>query len=174
MKGRGRVYAFDISEKKLLRLRERLNRLQLSNVITETISQTNNRRIKRLRGKIDKVLVDAPCMGLGTVRRNPDLLWKYTEENLATITKDQFKILSQASLLVKPNGELIYATCSILKEENEDIINRFIKTNKEFKVKEMDYFFEKLKINEKSNFLKTFPNYNQMDGFFGAILVKAI
>lgn len=174
MRGRGRVYAFDISEKKLLRLRERLNRLQLSNVITETIGQTNNRRIKRLWGKVDKVLVDAPCMGFGTVRRNPDLLWKYNEENLATITKDQFEILSQASRLVKPNGELIYATCSILKEENEDIINRFIKTNKEFKVKEMDYFFEKSKINEKSNFLKTFPNYDQMDGFFGAILVKAI
>ena len=174
MRGRGRVYAFDIFEKKLLRLRERLNRLQLSNVITETISQNNNSRIKRLWGKIDKVLVDAPCMGFGTVRRNPDLLWKYNKENLATITKDQFEILSQASLLVKPNGELIYATCSILKEENEDIINKFIKTNKEFKLKKMDYFFEKLKINEKSNFLKTFPNYDQMDGFFGAILVKAI
>ena len=130
--------------------------------------------IKRLWGKVDKVLVDAPCMGFGTVRRNPDLLWKYNKENLATITKDQFEILSQASLLVKPNGELIYATCSILKEENEDIINKFIKTNKEFKLKKMDYFFEKLKINEKSNFLKTFPNYDQMDGFFGAILVKAI
>ena len=82
MRGRGRVYAFDISEKKLLRLRERLNRLQLSNVITETIGQTNNRRIKRLWGKVDKVLVDAPCMGFGTVRRNPNLLWKYNEENL--------------------------------------------------------------------------------------------
>ena len=62
----------------------------------------------------------------------------------------------------------------VLKEENEDIINRFIKTNKEFKVKKMDYFFEKSKINEKSYFLKTFPNYDQMDGFFGAILVKVI
>ena len=174
MRGRGRVYAFDISEKKLLRLRERLNRLELSNVITETISQNNNKRIKRLWGKVDKVLVDAPCMGFGTVRRNPDLLWKYNEDNLASITKDQFEILSHASHLVKPNGELIYATCSILKEENEDIINRFIKTNKEFRVKEMDYFFKKLKINEKSNFLKTFPKYDEMDGFFGAILVKAI
>ena len=123
-------------------------------------------------GKIDKVLVDAPCMGFGTVRRNPDLLWKYNEENLASITKDQFEILSHASRLVKPNGELIYATCSILKEENEDIINRFIKTNKEFKVKEMDYFFEKSKINEKSNFLKTFPNYDQMDGFLVLFLLR--
>lgn len=174
MRGKGRIYAFDISEKKLSRLRERLNRLELSNVITETISKNNNKRIKRLWGKIDKVLVDVPCMGLGTVRRNPDLLWKYTEENLATITKDQFEILSQASLLVKPNGELIYATCSILKDENEDIVNRFIKDNKKFKVKEMDYFFKSIKIKEKSNFLKTFPNYDGMDGFFGAILVKVI
>ncbi|MBL8510046.1 MAG: RsmB/NOP family class I SAM-dependent RNA methyltransferase, partial [Betaproteobacteria bacterium] len=108
----GRVYAFDVSEKRLLNLSPRLKRSGLSNVTPQRIVSENDAKIKRLSKKLDRVLVDAPCTGLGTLRRNPDLKWRQTEEGLAELNVKQAAILASASRLVKAGGRLVYATCS--------------------------------------------------------------
>ncbi len=119
MRSTGRLYAFDVSEKRLIRLKPRLARSGLSNVHPAAIAHENDQRIKRLAGKCDRVLVDAPCSGLGTLRRNPDLKWRQTPASVAELTVKQANILAAAAKLLKPGGRLVYATCSFLPEENE-------------------------------------------------------
>jgi 16S rRNA (cytosine967-C5)-methyltransferase len=98
-----------------------------------TIANENDIRIKRLAGKIDRVLVDAPCSGLGTLRRNPDLKWRQTAEGVAELARKQHDILKGASRLVKKGGRLVYATCSILPEENEAIVAAFLAAHADFR-----------------------------------------
>ena len=126
MKNTGRVYAFDISDKRLANLKKRLKRSGASNIVTHKIINENDTKIKRLRNKFDRVLVDAPCTGLGTLRRNPDLKWKHSLESLNELNIKQNLIINSASKLCKVGANLIYATCSILKEENEDIVDNFL------------------------------------------------
>ena len=126
MQSQGRVYAFDVSEKRLNNLGPRLKRSGLSNLFPSRIDSENDPKIKRLAGKIDRVLVDAPCTGLGTLRRNPDLKWRQTEEGLKELCAKQKSILNAAAKLLKPGGRLVYGTCSILREENEEIAADFL------------------------------------------------
>src|SRR5207244_7351880 len=114
-----RVYAFDVSPARLARLKPRLKRSGLSNLHPQLLRNENDIKVKRLAGKIDRVLVDAPCSGLGTLRRNPDLKWRQSPESVAEMRVKQAAILRAASGLVKPGGRLVYATCSLLTEENE-------------------------------------------------------
>jgi len=114
----GRLYAFDVSDKRLANLAPRLKRSGLSNVFPQRIANENDAKVKRLRGKIDRVLVDAPCTGLGTLRRNPDLKARQDETALAELNAKQRAILASAASLVKPGGRLVYGTCSLLAEEN--------------------------------------------------------
>jgi 16S rRNA (cytosine967-C5)-methyltransferase len=107
MRGSGRLYAFDTSEKRLAGLKPRLARSGLSNVHPQWIAGENDARLKRLAGKLDRVLVDAPCTGLGTVRRNPDLKWRQSEQTLAECRAKQEVILAAASRLVRPGGLLL-------------------------------------------------------------------
>jgi 16S rRNA (cytosine967-C5)-methyltransferase len=120
MHSTGRLYAFDVSEKRLAKLKPRLARSGLSNVQGLLIAHERDTKVKRLAGKFDRVLVDAPCSGLGTLRRNPDLKWRQTPESVAELTAKQAAILAAAASLVKTGGRLVYATCSLLTEENED------------------------------------------------------
>src|SRR6476659_8936739 len=122
----GRLYAFDVSDKRLANLGPRLKRSGLSNVFPQRIASENDAKVKRLRGKIDRVLVDAPCTGLGTLRRNPDLKSRQTEDALGELAAKQASILAAAATLVKPGGRLVYATCSLLSEENEDVVKGFL------------------------------------------------
>ena len=119
MKNTGRIYAFDVSEKRLANLKKRLKRSGASNITMQRISNENDIKIKRLRGKFDRVLVDSPCTGLGTLRRNPDLKWKHNEKTLNELISKQEAILNSASSLCKVGGYLVYATCSLLNDENE-------------------------------------------------------
>lgn len=125
MCSQGRIYAFDISEKRLNALKPRLKRSGLSNLSLQRINNENDLKVKRLTGKIDRVLVDAPCSGLGTLRRNPDLKWRQSPQSIEELKCKQKLILSAAAKLLKPGGRLVYATCSFLAEENQEIIEHF-------------------------------------------------
>jgi 16S rRNA (cytosine967-C5)-methyltransferase len=96
------------------------------------IANERDQRIKRLAAKIDRVLVDAPCSGLGTLRRNPDLKWRQSPAAIGELTLKQARILAAAATLVKPGGRIVYATCSMLPEENEAIVDGFLATHPQF------------------------------------------
>jgi 16S rRNA (cytosine967-C5)-methyltransferase len=174
MNSQGRVYAFDVSEKRLANLGPRLKRSGLSNVHPQRISAENDTRVKRLRGKIDRVLVDAPCTGLGTLRRNPDLKWRQTEEGIAELNKKQAAILAAAAQLVKPGGRLVYGTCSLLVEENEHIIEAFLAANPEFAIVPCGEVLARLKIAAPGcdKYLRLLPHVHDTDGFFAAVLER--
>ena len=133
MHSTGRLYAFDVADKRLARLKPRAARAGLSNVHPVRISGENDTHVKRLAGKIDRVLVDAPCSGLGTLRRNPDLKWRQTAQSVEELVNKQADILAGAARLVKPGGRLVYATCSILPEENEGVTEAFLAAHPNFR-----------------------------------------
>jgi 16S rRNA (cytosine967-C5)-methyltransferase len=130
MANTGSVYAFDVSARRLERLKPRLARAGLHNVRSVVIQNERDPRVQRLAGKIDRVLVDAPCSGTGTLRRSPDIKWRAID--LAPLAADQRRILAAAATLVKPGGRLVYATCSLLAEENEAVVAAFLAAHPEF------------------------------------------
>lgn len=125
MRSTGQIYACDVSPRRLARMRPRLARSGASNVQPLGIDTENDRRLDRLASRADLVLVDAPCSGTGTLRRNPDLKWRLGPEDVARLAGQQFDILAAAARLVKPGGALVYATCSLLDEENAGVAERF-------------------------------------------------
>ena len=173
MRNTGRLYAFDVSEKRLAKLKPRLARSGLSNVHPVLIAHENDAKVKRLAGKIDRVLVDAPCSGLGTLRRNPDMKWRQTVETIAEMHAKQLNILAGAARLVKAGGRLVYGTCSFLNEENEDVVTEFLQNNPDFTLVPMSAVLEEQKIAlEMGGYLKMMPHLHQTDGFFAAVLER--
>jgi 16S rRNA (cytosine967-C5)-methyltransferase len=173
MRNTGRLYAFDVSDKRLGKLKPRLARSGLSNVHPVLIAHENDAKVKRLAGKIDRVLVDAPCSGLGTLRRNPDVKWRQTPESLVEMNAKQISILSGAARLVKPGGRLVYATCSLLDEENEAIVAQFMSSHQDFVLVPMKDVLAEQKIPlEMQDYLKLMPHKHQTDGFFAAVLER--
>jgi 16S rRNA (cytosine967-C5)-methyltransferase len=173
MRNTGRLYAFDISEKRLAKLKPRLARSGLSNVHPVVIAHENDAKVKRLAGKIDRVLVDAPCSGLGTLRRNPDVKWRLKPESITELNTKQLSILEGAARLVKAGGRLVYATCSIMEEENESIVRKFLETNTSFHLVPMQEVLDEQKIPlQMGDFLKLVPHLHQTDGFFAAVLER--
>ena len=130
MRSTGRLYALDTSDHRLAALKPRLARSGLSNVHPVQIAHERDDRVKRLAGKADRVLVDAPCSGLGTLRRNPDLKWRQSPETVQALQGQQRAILEAASRLLRPGGRLVYATCSLLRAENEDVAEAFSAAHK--------------------------------------------
>nr|WP_217345380.1 RsmB/NOP family class I SAM-dependent RNA methyltransferase [Noviherbaspirillum sp. L7-7A]MBV0879649.1 RsmB/NOP family class I SAM-dependent RNA methyltransferase [Noviherbaspirillum sp. L7-7A] len=173
MRNTGRLYAFDISEKRLAKLKPRMARSGLSNVHPVVIAHENDAKVKRLAGKIDRVLVDAPCSGLGTLRRNPDVKWRLRPESITELNAKQISILEGAARLVKAGGRLVYATCSIMEEENESIVRQFLEKNTSFQLVPMQQVLDEQKIPlEMGDFLKLLPHLHQTDGFFAAVLER--
>lgn len=173
MRNTGRLYAFDVSDKRLAKLKPRLARSGLSNVHPVQIAHENDAKVKRLAGKIDRVLVDAPCSGLGTLRRNPDLKWRQTPESVAEMSVKQHAILTGAARLVKPGGRLVYATCSLLDEENEAVAERFRAEHPEFRLVPMREVLAEQKIDlDMQDYLKLSPLVHQTDGFFAAVFER--
>jgi len=173
MRGAGRLYAFDVSEKRLAKMKPRLARSGLSNVQAQVIASERDPKIKRLAGKFDRVLVDAPCSGLGTLRRNPDLKWRQTPESVAELTLKQAAILDSASRLVKPGGRLVYATCSLLTEENEAIVTAFLAGKPEFHLRPAGEVLAAQRIPlEMGDTLRLEPARHGTDGFFAAVLER--
>ena len=175
MHSQGRIYAFDVSEKRLNNLKPRLKRSGLSNIHPQRINNENDVRIKRLHGKIDRVLVDVPCSGLGTLRRNPDLKWRQTPQSIEELKFKQAAILSSASYLVKPGGRLVYATCSLLPEENHNVIEQFLTSNSHFAKLDCSNLLAQQKIKiDTGEYLQLSPALHQTDGFFAAVLERKI
>jgi 16S rRNA (cytosine967-C5)-methyltransferase len=174
MNSQGRLYAFDISEKRLSKLKPRLARSGLSNVHPQLIANERDARIKRLAGKIDRVLVDAPCSGLGTLRRNPDLKWRQSPDTLAELTGKQASILAAAATLVKPGGRLVYATCSILPEENDEIVAGFLEAHPQFTLLNCADLLKKQHIDlDTGVYLRLSPARHGTDGFFAAAMERS-
>ena len=179
MRSTGRLYAFDTSAGRLDAFKSRLARSGLSNVHPAAIAHERDDRVKRLSGKIDRVLVDAPCTGMGTLRRNPDLKWRQTQVAVDEMTVKQTAILQSAARLVKPGGRLVYATCSVLPQENETIAQAFSEANQDFKVLEVGDVLTGMKVEQAASlcsggetgqrYLRLWPHRHQTDGFFAAV-----
>ena len=179
MRSTGRLYAFDVSAHRLDALKPRLARSGLSNVHPAAIAHERDERVKRLAGKIDRVLVDAPCSGLGTLRRNPDLKWRQSPQAVQELTAKQTAILESAARLVKPGGRLVYATCSVLPEENEAIAQAFGAAHADFEPLAAGELLARLKVEQAASlcsggadgqaYLRLWPHLHQTDGFFAAV-----
>ena len=173
MKNSGRLYAFDVSDKRLAKLKPRLARSGLSNVHPVRIAHENDTKIKRLAGKMDRVLVDAPCSGLGTLRRNPDIKWRQSPEAVQELQEKQAAILASAARMVKTGGRLVYATCSLLQEENEAVVEQFLAAHPEFALVPMKEVLAEQKIElDMQDYLKLLPHTHHTDGFFAAVLLR--
>lgn len=179
MKSTGRIYAFDVNEKRLAGLTPRMRRAGLSNIHPAVIRNEHDLRVKRLYGKMDRVLVDAPCSGTGTYRRNPDLKWRFGEDELDRINEIQKSVIRSAAKMLKAGGRLVYATCSILQRENQDVINDFLAENPDFRLLNSYEILGKQGIEISpyqaqrfGDFFVMLPQLNGTDGFFGAVLEK--
>ena len=175
MRNTGRLYAFDVSGHRLDALKPRLARSGLSNVHPAQIAHERDDRIKRLAGKIDRVLIDAPCSGLGTLRRNPDLKWRQSPKAVNALQATQTAILASAARLLKPGGRLVYATCSLLAAENEVVAEAFTAAQAaEFEVLPAQQVLEAARVEPAAPlvsgpYLRLWPHRHQMDGFFAAV-----
>ncbi len=173
MRSHGRLYAFDVVDRRLANLKPRLARSGLSNVHTQRIANERDVKVKRLAGKIDRVLVDAPCTGFGTLRRNPDLKWRQSEADLAELTVKQTAILEAAATLVKPGGRLVYATCSVLPDENEAIVAAFLAGHPDFAQLDASAELARAGIPLSTGVnLRLLPHRHGCDGFFAAALQR--
>ncbi len=173
MRSHGRLYAFDIIAKRLANLKPRLARSGLSNVHPQLLANERDAKIKRLAGKIDRVLVDAPCTGFGTLRRNPDLKWRQPEAAVAELAQKQRAILAAAATLVRPGGRLVYATCSVLPDENEAIVDAFLAGHPQFKAGDAAAELARAGIAlDTGASLKVLPHRHGCDGFFAAVLER--
>jgi 16S rRNA (cytosine967-C5)-methyltransferase len=173
MRSEGRLYAFDTSRPRLANLAPRLKRSGLSNVHPQHIDSEHDNRIRRLEGKIDRALVDAPCSGLGTLRRNPDLKWRQTQAAIPELQAKQRAILTAAARLLKPGGRLVYATCSILPEENDEVVASFLAVHPEFRSLHCGELLASQGIDlDTGAHLRVFPHSHGMDGFFAAALER--
>ena len=157
MENKGQIIAMDIYEKKLKELKRRARRAGAHNIDARWIE--SSKTIKKLKESADRVLIDAPCSGLGVLKRNPDAKWKLQPEFIDNIKKTQAEILESYSKMVKKGGKLVYATCSILPSENQDQVAIFLKNNADYKL-------------EKENIV--LPSVSGFDGFYMALLQKAL
>jgi 16S rRNA (cytosine967-C5)-methyltransferase len=175
MRGSGRVYAMDVSAKRLSQLAPRAARAGISNVHPIVLASENDLRAKRLSGKLDRVLVDAPCSGFGTLRRNPDLKWRHKEEAIPELAQKQLRILNAAAKLVKPGGRLVYATCSVLAEENEEVAAAFLQAAGEsFSALDCGELLAAQRIGiEAGPQLRLWPHKHGTDGFFAAAFQRS-
>ncbi len=155
MQNKGQIYALDIHEWKLLELKKRAKRAGAQNIQTKIIDST--KVIKKMENTADRLLIDAPCSGLGVLSRNPDSKWKLSEDFIENIRKEQEKILHDYSKIVKSGGAMVYATCSILPSENQNQVEKFLKNHPEFKF-----------VREK----QILPSQSGFDGFYMAYLEK--
>lgn len=173
MQGRGRVVAADISKGRLIRAKERMRRAGIDNIEPRQLDTERDRWVSRAKGKFERVLIDAPCSGTGSWRRNPDSRWRSVD--LAELTALQGRILASASRLTKTGGRLVYATCSLLREENEAIVEAFLAENPDFRVVPLAEAWAaalEAPCPTDGPYLRLSPARNGTDGFFAAVLER--
>lgn len=179
LRNTGRLYALDTSAARLARLRPRLARSGLSNVWPCAISGLKDDRVRRLSGKADVVFVDAPCSGLGTLRRNPDLKWRFDAASVARLVEQQSEILATGVRLLKPGGRLVYGTCSLLADENQAVVEACLRRFPGLRRLECKTLLERQRLTIPPHWdaftpegdLMLWPHRSGTDGFFGAVLV---
>ncbi len=175
MRNTGRLYAWDTSAHRLDALKPRLARSGLSNVHPARLAHERDDRIKRLAGKVQRVLVDAPCSGLGTLRRNPDLKWRQSPASVAELQAKQRAILASAARLLAPGGRLVYATCSLLRAENEAVAEGFTAdAGGQFEPMPAARLLEQAGVPgaaelDTAGCLRLWPHRHGTDGFFAAV-----
>ncbi|HME91601.1 MAG TPA: methyltransferase domain-containing protein [Myxococcaceae bacterium] len=178
MKNRGELYAFDVSERRLEELRKRARRAGVYNVrIRPTVSGEEARAAGAdLIGRAHRVLVDAPCSGSGALRRNPDARYRLTAEEVRAHAERQKRLLSAFAELVRPGGRLVYGTCSVLREENEEVVEDFLRRRPDFTLLPIaevlgDELARRL---VRDGYLRLAPHLHGTDGFFGAALQRSV
>jgi 16S rRNA (cytosine967-C5)-methyltransferase len=175
MGNRGHLVACDINEKRLERATQRLRRAGASIVQRVPLAGARDKWIKRHAASFDRVFIDAPCTGTGTWRRNPDAKWRLRPEDLAELIALQTDILDSAARLVKPGGRAIYATCSLLREENEAQIERFLASHADFALRPIDAVWRETMKSEpraRDAMLRLTPAQHGTDGFFVAVMER--
>jgi len=173
MRSTGRLYAFDVSATRLAKAKPRFARSGLSNIVPVAIEHENDTRVRRLAGKAHRVLVDAPCSGVGTLRRNPDLKWRQSVQSLQELTALQTRILASASRCVAPGGRLVYATCSLLKEENQDQVEFFLANHPDFELVDASPILAaRTSLHIEGPYLSLRPDVHGTDGFFATIFER--
>lgn len=174
MKNTGVILATDISQNKLSLVDEHCKRMGISNVKTEVLDATKLSE-KPTKILFDKILIDAPCMGLGVIRRNPETKWWLKESDIKEIVKKQQLILENAAKLLVPGGIIIYATCSTTTNENEQVIKDFLTKNNSFAKEDLSELFPQFKdLITKEGYFRSWPHKNGMDGFFVAGLKRVV
>ena len=181
MNNEGKIEAWDIYEHRTKLVENAAKRLDIENI--KTVVQDATIYNEKYENKFDKLLLDVPCLGIGVLKRKPDIKWQKEEKDVEEITKTQYKILETCFKYLKPGGELVYSTCSIFKSENEDIVRKFIENNKNAKIEKILFdensnlkieiegkkFFEKFL--NKDGMLQVYQN-EKTDGFFICKLAK--
>jgi 16S rRNA (cytosine967-C5)-methyltransferase len=172
MEDKGEIDALDLTRGKLNRVEEACQRLEIK--IIKTIKGDASRPLPFSREmKFDRILADVPCSGFGTLRKNPDLKWRRGEKDIQRLSELQFSILKNLSDYLREGGILVYSTCTLFHEENEDIVGRFLKSHPEFRLDQIGNILPgSCHPFIKNGYFKTFPPENDMDGFFAARLVK--
>lgn len=178
MRNTGRLYAYDTSAQRLAGLQPRLQKSGLHHVVPMVIANESDPRLALMHRKADRVLVDAPCSGTGTLRRSPALKWRLTPERIAQLVVLQHTILNAAAQLVAPGGRLVYATCSLLQAENEAIAEHFSRTAHDFVALPVLDILQRQKIDQAAQvcsqnpmglYLRLWPHQVACDGFFAAV-----
>ena len=170
------IEAWDLHESRIKLVEKNANRLGIDIIKTKVNDATKYN--EEYFEKFDKILLDVPCLGLGVLKRKPDIKWKRKKEDVETISKIQYEILNTCSKYLKKGGKLVYSTCSILDKENKDIISKFLKENNNFEIEKIDIskhenknynYFEKYIVDNK--FIQVYQN-EKTDGFFICKLKK--
>lgn len=174
MKNRGEIFATDINGYRLEELRKRTRRAGVQNVRVQEIKAVEDLEDK-FKEHFDIVFVDAPCSGLGTIRRNPGMKWRVMEETVREVSEKQKNILHSSVSLLKPNGTLVYATCTLLSDENEDIIQGFLRQHPDFTIAKPKLDMLPTKVQQEfmqESYFKLLPHIHGTDGFFCALLKR--
>jgi 16S rRNA (cytosine967-C5)-methyltransferase len=177
MENRGHLVATDVSEVRLARAKLRLKRAGAENAERRLLPETDDRAMKKLHARFDRVFVDAPCSGTGSWRRNPDIRWSAHAANLEELTALQDAILARASHFVKPGGRLVYATCSLLRQENDERVEHFLGANPAFTLIDARDIWREVASRDwpcgEEGVLRLSPAKHGTDGFFAAVLKRA-
>lgn len=173
MKNRGEVWAFDVVPRRLENLRQRARRCGIHNIRVQLLQAGGIPA--QLRGKMDAMLIDAPCSGTGVLRRNPDAKWKISAAMVEEMAIKQKQIVSHYTPLLKPGGRLVYATCSLLAEENEEVVQAFLSQHPAFHSSEIATILQRYQLSQLAdgNALHLFPHQHGTDGFFAAVVERS-
>lgn len=171
MHNRGRIVATDLDERRLARLAPRCKRAGVRSVRTIALRHERDPKLKHLEGRADAVLVDAPCSGIGTLRRHPEMKWRLQSAQVEAYHYRQCALLEAGARLTRPGGRLLYATCSLLQRENQAVVTAFLADNKNFTLRPVRTVASSP---PTTPFLMLLPHQTETDGFFAALLQRGV